>query len=172
MTYLVMGVVMIVTAILQVQFPSYAAFGAAKVPFLFSVVIYYSLSHETETMLVSAFCAGFIQDSLSVVPLGYSALIFCVLGWVLARFRRLVISESIITPVFFGAVANMLFTIVMYIWLACDGLVSFGAGRTFMRIIGSGFLGALSAPVVFMLARSLDQLVGNIELKEDIDVFE
>ncbi len=172
MTYLVMGVILIVCTVLQIQMPGYAVLGGAKIPFLLSVCLYYSLTRETGVMLAAAFCAGFLQDSLSEIPLGYSAFLFCLLGWAVSRFRNFVVSESFVTPTFFGGVASLIFTISIYMWLAADGLVSFGAGRLFMRFVGAGFLGMICAPVVFFLTRKLDQLVGNVEFNEEIDVFE
>lgn len=172
MTYLVMGVILVLSAVLQVQLPGYALLGGAKVPFLMSVFLYYSLNSDTGVMLTAAFCAGLLQDALSEVPLGYSSFLFCLLGWAVSRFRTYVLSESFVTPAFFGGATSLLFTVAIYIWLSNEGLVSLGAGRLFMRVLGAGFLGMICTPIVFFLARSLDQLVGNIELKEEIDVFE
>lgn len=172
MTYLVMSIVLYVTAVLQVQLPGFAILGGAKMPLLLAVMLYYALTYDTGAMLVAAVCAGFLQDSLSEIPMGYSSLIFCLIGWLVGRFRTYVMSDSVVTSMFFGGVTSLVFTVVIYIWLSSAGLVSYGFGRLFVRYIGVGILGMICTPIVFLLTRRLDQLVGNVELTEDIDVFE
>lgn len=173
MTYLVMAVMLLVAAILQVQTPSFALLGGTKMPLLLSVLLYYALSRETGVMVAAAFFAGFLHDALGGIPLGYSIVLFCLLGWLAGRFRKFVVMESLVTPVFFGFVAGLISVLVFYIILSNSGLVCFcGIGRLLMRIVGTAVLGMFCAPMVFVLARRLDILVGNIEAKEEIDVFE
>ena len=106
MTLVVMASVLIVLAVAQAQLPGFVLLAQARFPFLLSIVLYYALNRETGTMLATAFLAGLLHDALSPVPLGYSTALFCAAGWLASRFRRLVITESPITPVFFGSVAG------------------------------------------------------------------
>lgn len=172
MTYLIMGLALLISLLIQIQSPCYAIMGGAKMPFLLSVVIYYALNRGGSVMLISAVLSGFFQDSLSGVPMGYSSLLFCFVGLIVSGFRSYVITESMITPVFFGGVASMVFTLCIYLLLSREGLVFYPLGRLVVRILGSGFLGMVAAPLVFLMISGMDQLVGNIEVKEDIDVFE
>ena len=52
---------------------------------LMSVVLYYALTSNRGVMLFSAVIAGLLQDSLSLIPAGYSAFCFGVVGVVLNR---------------------------------------------------------------------------------------
>lgn len=172
MTYLVMAFILLVSVVLQIGFSGYAILGSAKIPFLMSVVLYYALSRNSGVMVVAAACAGFLNDALSGVPLGYSSLLFCVMGWVVSRFRDYVIMDSLLTSVFFGGIAGFVLIPISYIMLAREGLAYCSLGFLVLKMIGTGLLAMLCTPLLFALGRMLDQLVGNVDIKEDLDVIE
>jgi rod shape-determining protein MreD len=172
MRWLVMIFVVIGGAIIQMFIPPVVLFGQAKVPFLVALVVYYALCHDTDYMLVAAFLAGLLQDVMSPIPLGYSSFCFCVIGLVAGRFRNVVMTESLLPAVLFGASAAMVAVLASYLLLVKDQLVSCTFWWLLLKLIGAGILGAVCAPVVFALIGRLDRMVGNVMTKEETVVLD
>ena len=169
MTWLVLVLVLVGAAVMQTVLPGYALLGQTKFPFLLAVVLYYALNWNTTGMMVAAFLAGFLQDSLSPIPLGYSAFCFCVAGWIAGRFRKVVLTDSVVTQIFFGAAAGAGVSLRLYILRAKDALVSCSPQRVVLRTLTSGMLGMVCTPVACFAAGWLDRVVGNVELEETLD---
>ncbi|MBN2301372.1 MAG: rod shape-determining protein MreD [Lentisphaerae bacterium] len=170
MTWIVMIIVLLIGAVLQSIMPGYVVLGQAKHPILVGIVLYYALSRDMNVAMVAAFGAGFLQDALTpMVPLGYSIFFFCLVVLVVGRFRNLVLVESVATSAFFGAVAGMLVNIGFGFLLATDLDTKCSLDRVLLRTLGTALLGAVTTPIVFFMIVRLDQLVGNIEIKESID---
>jgi rod shape-determining protein MreD len=168
MTYILMTLILLTGAVIQTLSPAYAPLGQAKAPVLLACVLYYALNRDARVMLVAAAVAGFIQDSLSGIPLGYSSSIFALLGWFSGRYRELVMAESIMTPVIFGGVMGSAGMLLQGLLLLHAGTITWRVDWMLLRILGGGVLGAITAPVVFYLAHVLERAVGNIETKETI----
>lgn len=169
MTWVIMIFVLIVAAVVQTLLPGHVLLGQAKFPLLLAVVLYYALNRETSTMAAAAFLAGLLQDALSPIPLGYSAFCFCVVGWGAGRFRDLVITESLITQVFFGAVAGVIVTVILYLLLLQGGLVACSASWVVLKAVGTGVLSMLCTPVMFRVTNELDRLVGNVRIGAEVE---
>jgi rod shape-determining protein MreD len=172
MTWVIMACVLVLSALLQSMLPAFSFLGQAKFPLLLAVVVYYALNREMTVMLVAAFAAGFIHDALSPIPLGYTAFCFCVVGWIVSRFRNLVLTDSGITPVLFGSVAAGCVTLALYVLLRHNNLILPSPGHVVLRIAGSATLGLICTPAMFLVTGLLDRLVGNVEVKESIDGIE
>lgn len=156
-------------AVLQAHLPAHTFLGQARFPFLLAVVLYYALNRDAGIMLACAFLAGFIQDALSLIPLGYSSACFSVAGWIAGRFRKMVITESPITSAFFGGTGALAVTLVFYLLLSGGELVDCSVGWAVWKAAGAGILGALCAPLVFFTVGGLDRLAGNVAIKESLD---
>lgn len=167
MTYIIMILLLITGATLQTLSPAFGILGQVKIPILLAFVVYYSLNRNTFTMLIAAFTAGILQDALSLSPLGYSSAIFMFIGWLMSRYRGLVMADSFITPVIFGAGTGIVVTLMHALLLAHNDLINFNPFWILLRMVGSGFLCALITPVVFILTKTLDRSVGNLETKEN-----
>jgi rod shape-determining protein MreD len=163
MTWVIMMFVVTGSAMAQALIPVSEFLGYAKVPLLLVTVLYYALNRGVGVMLASAFLAGFLQDALSPLPLGYSVFCFCLVGWIASLFRNMVLIESILTAVLFGGSAALSVVLLQYILLAKAGLIVEGMGWLMLRMTGTAMLAALSAPPMFWLVRKLDHWVGNIE---------
>jgi rod shape-determining protein MreD len=172
MRWLVMIFVVIAGAIIQMFVPPIVLLGQAKVPFLVALVIYYALSHDTDYMLVAAFLAGLLQDVMSPIPLGYSSFCFCVIGLVAGRFRNIVMTESLLPAVLFGASAAMVAVLASYLLLVKDQLVSCTFWWLLLKLTGAGILGGVCAPAVFWLVGRLDLMVGNVMTTEETVVLD
>ena len=162
MRWLVMVLFVGAAAVLQTVWPAAVVTGQAKCPFLLSVVLYYALAYDLGIMLVAGLVAGFLQDALSNIPLGYSAVCFCAAGAVVSRFRALVSTESPWPLAFFGALSSVAVTLGIYILLRLQGLIVCPSGWLARKIVWTSVFGALCAPVVFGADRALDRLVGNV----------
>lgn len=167
MTFILMTLLLMTAAIIQTLLPAYSALGQVKIPILLSFIIYYSLNRNIKVMLIAAMMAGILQDSLSLSPLGYSSAIFIFSGWVISQYRGLVMVDSFMTPIVFGAIAGITTTLMQALLLAHNGLINVQSLWIILRMFGSGFLCALITPIVFILAKTLDRAVGNIETKDN-----
>ena len=167
------GVVMLFSALaagfMQGLLPGPAWLGQARWPLLLGVVLYYALQRNTVTMLTAAVLAGFVQDALSAVPLGYSACAFVAVGWGAAHFRQLVLSEALVTQAFFGLTGSALANLLIYLLLRKDALVVLSAGQVVLKLAGTAMLGVVSTPLIFNLAGRLDRLAGNIDTAKDVE---
>ena len=168
MTFILMTLLLTAAAITQTMLPAYAILGEIKIPILLSFIIYYSLNRNVQTMLIAALVAGILQDSLSLSPLGYSSAIFVFVGWVMSRYRGLVVADSFMTPIVFGAISGMAVTLMQALLLAHSGAINMAPFWILLRILGSGFLCALVTPVVFLLTKMLDRAIGNIDIRENL----
>lgn len=161
MTYAVMLLVMTAAAIFQALSPQIALFGQTPFPVLFGVVTYYALTRERNLLLLSAVVAGLVQDSLSMMPLGYSSFAFVAVGWVINRIRNLLFVRATITHVLCGAVGHLAVTLLLFLLLAAAGYTRLVPGWVAARCFGAICLGAVTVPLVFRLTAGLDRRVGN-----------
>lgn len=166
MTFIVLVIALLGAALLQVQLPASALLGEARVPFLMAVVLYYGLTRGTVLVLATGLAAGFLQDTLSRIPLGYSSFCFCLAGWVANRFRRLVLLDSWLTPAFFGAAAGFLLTLFLYALLRNAEAVVYPAGRALVKALGTAALAAVTAPLVFRTLAWVESILGIARTEE------
>lgn len=162
MTIPVMFFVTIAAAVVQSAVPGFSMLARAKMPLLLGVVLYYALARRRETMLLAAVTAGFVQDAISPVPFGYSALCFCVAGLAANSLREEVFSESMFTAAFFGAAAGGLVTLGTGALLWRGDLLGDPLWRIALKAGGAALLGAVCTPIVFWMTRGLDRMVGNV----------
>lgn len=168
MTPVVMVMTLMLGAVVQTLSPAYPALGQAKAPVLLAVVVYYALNRTSAVMVCAALLAGFLQDALSSIPLGYSSAVFVVAGWLISRYRNLVNTESAVTPLFFGAIAGSSVLLLMTLLLARAGLVYIMPGRLLLKLLGAGFLCMLATFVVFLLLGALERMVGNVRTVNEV----
>jgi len=160
--------ILISSAVLETVLPPCTALGQAKPPLLLSVVLYYALARKPSIMFAAAFLGGCLHDALSPIPLGYSAFCFCCVGWIASRFRSLVLTESPVTPIFFGGVCGFGVTLGLYVLLTLGELIRWPVSRVLLKAIGTGILGMICALLIFVLTGSLDRLVGNVGSAEEL----
>lgn len=152
---------LVVGGLLQSLIPALACLGLSKPPILLSVVLYFTLAHSRGMALAAAIVAGIIQDSLSLLPVGYSSLGYVVFVAVLAMMRETLFKDSLFTVGVLGALLAALSTLSLYLMLRVNELVvSMPAWWVFLKMGGTALLGLLAAPLVWWLAASLEQHVG------------
>jgi rod shape-determining protein MreD len=160
-------VILLVAAALGQDFmPGILILGQVKAPFLLAVALYYALAHSRPVFLWAAILGGILQDSLSLVPIGYSAMVYSLLGLAVRHFREVLFTRSAGTAALVGGAANLVAQGVIQILLWLGGEWGGGSwGGTLIRLAGAGLLGLVATPVVWWVARSLDERVGNVPLE-------
>ena len=154
---------------LQLQLPALALFGQVKPPLLLSIVLYYALHHENTKMYIVAVFVGFLQDALGLIPLGFSSCAFCFVGACVARYRMILLAESVITRSFFGAIGAGAVTLIVYLLLVSQSLVQLSLGRLIHKILGAGFYGLIVTPIVCECLWRVDNMLGNIFIREVVE---
>jgi rod shape-determining protein MreD len=166
---MLMFMVMLGATLLQAALPGWPVLGYARFPILLGVVLYYALNHKLWIVVIAAFSAGMLQDSMSFVPLGYSSFLFCVAAVAVGRYRQLVLSDAIVTAIFFGGIAGFTVTLALYLLLKAGGHLACSGGTAALHIFGSTFLGIITVPAVFLLMTLMHRAL-ELQEKEDADV--
>ncbi len=168
MSSVAMIFMLICGAVLQAVIPTGAVLGEARVPVLQGLVIYYALTRRRSEALRVAVLAGFFHDALCMIPLGYSSFVLCCCAWVINKVRDEVFIEDWTTHLLFGALANGIVTLFLYVLLTQGGGLVMGLNALFLKCMGSVVMGAVVVPFVFRIATSLDRALGLIPMRESI----
>ena len=162
MTILVLFFLLFSSTLVQILIPPCALLAEAKVPLLMGVVIYYAMAQPRGLMLGAAIGAGLSLDALSLTPPGYSVLWFCAAGLLINRYRDVVLPPSVPTAAAAGLALGILTTFATYLMLRAgrEPLIMISAGRAAWKAVGTGLLGLVAAPLVFLVAVRLEKLVG------------
>jgi len=166
MTMAVMIFSLLGAAVLQALSPSTPLFAQARAPFLLSVVIYYALTREQNLVLTAACLAGLVQDSLSRIPLGYSAVCYCAVGAVISWCHEMVFNRSLLTHLLVGGISGVFASLLLFGLLWRGAVVSAGWEIVLMKAVGTGLLAMITTPIVFRLTDKLDRFLGNVPSEE------
>jgi len=161
-----MAMALLAGTLLQSQIPGIPFFGGIRWPVLCSVSLYYALNHRGSAGVLSGFAAGFLVDALSLVPLGFTVLLFSVMAWGAGCCRKLVLPEAVVTSAFFGGLAGFLYPALLYVLLLRGGYAGCHPIVAAARVAGGGVTGAVTAPVVFLVLSRLHKAL-NLDDKED-----
>jgi len=163
-----MAFLLLVGTVLQSLVPASAPLGLAKAPFLLAVVLYYALTHKRAAVATVAIVAGLIQDSLSLFPVGYSALCFACFALAVESLRGVLFRDSILTVSALGAVLSALTVPVLYAMLLLGtDTARVPLGWLGLKMAGNALLGLLVAPAVWMVAAGLERQVGVVHSDDD-----
>lgn len=167
MTAMVMAFLLMLAGVLQSLIPAADWLASSKTPFLLAVAIYYALTHTRGATATAAILAGVLQDSLSRIPVGYSA--FCFVGFTLVvhHLRGVLFRDSLVTVAALGAGLGALTKLALYVMLRLGTeMVSVPPWWLLLSMAGSALLGLLAAPLVWLVAGTIERLVG-IEQAEE-----
>ena len=161
MTAAIMIFLLLVGGLLQSLIPATALLGLSKPPFLMAVALYYALAHSRWTAVTAAILAGVMQDSMSLLPVGYSSLCFVVFGVFLAETREKLFGDSLFTVAILGASLGALTTLGLYLMLSLNSLAdSIPFWWVALKMGGTALLGLCVAPLVWWSAAMLERHVG------------
>lgn len=157
----VMVLVLLLATLLQSAIPAAPWLASSKVPLLLAVVLYYALTHRRGMFLTVAILAGVIQDSMSLMPVGSSALCFVALGLFVLESRGVLFRDSVPTVTALGAALGALTTAGLYVLLRAGiDMAEVPLWWLMLKMGGNALLGGLVAPVVWVAARALEDHVG------------
>lgn len=161
MTAAVMIFLLLLAALVQSLIPAVVWLGISKWPCLLAVTLYYALAHTRGKIVVVGILAGIFQDSLSLIPLGYSALCFTAAGLILYHIREMLFRDSAVTVALAGAVSSAATTLCLYVMLRLGSEWEGIPLRELMiKMGGTALLGLVVAPLVWQTAGALERQVG------------
>jgi len=144
---------LLLAGVLQSLTPAAVWLASAKTPFLLGVTVYYAFTHSRGVTVAAAVLAGVLQDSLSLIPVGYSAFCLAVIAFVVHHWRGVLFRDSAFTVAVVGAVSGALMTLALYVMLLLGTeAISVPWWWLLLKMAGSGLLGLLAAPVVWVAA--------------------
>ncbi len=172
MTWLLTSLLVLGGTLLQGAIPGPAVLGQARFPILLGLVLYLALNRTWVEMMVVAVVAGLLHDSLSMVPLGYTSVLYCICALVAYRCRPVVVSDSLLTAACFGVPGAVGVTALVWLLLAKEQLVDISFGMGLLRMGGAGVLAAVTVPVVFLFCAKSFEAIGETLSPEDSNGFD
>jgi rod shape-determining protein MreD len=151
---------LLLAAVLQLTVPGIPILAGSKPPLLLAVVVYYAATGSLTTACWVSVAAGVIHDALSPVPIGYSVLVFGLIGLMTGELRRVVDMDQWVSRWIMGFVAGAMATLILGISLMKHDLVACSGVQVTAKALGSGVLGGMVISLVYLVAGSLRQLTG------------
>ena len=145
---------------LQALAPAWRHMGHPSFPFLLGVVLYAAYNKKRRWFFAAVLLAALLADSLSLAPLGTSALAFLAAGAVAMLVRIPFRTDKIRTILLAGALCSAVATGVMALTLRAKGIEFAGADAVGWRVAGSALLGAVTVPLLFAAMRWMERLLG------------
>lgn len=139
-----------------------------KLPWLAAVALYYVLCRPGTMAAVAAVWAGVLQDALGGLPVGGSALLLLAVAGVVLPLRRFLLNESALTAAAAGAALGLLMTLWQYVWLRAGAATAFGPRPVLLAALGQALAAAPVTAAVYLAARSLDRLAGNLPPRKEV----
>lgn len=140
-------------ASLQTLLP--AVWGANEWPILLVLILCIALKTDPSRVLYAGLLAGLLHDAFSPAPLGVSLPFFLLIAWGAYAIREEVFGDQVITYCVLGFLGGLLKTFYFTVVFAAAGLRPVGAGSLAVRLGGSLLLGAVLAPIVFLMLSGL-----------------
>lgn len=154
--------------VLQAMLPAFEWAGYSTFPVLACVVLYVALFRGPGLTLSAALLAGLFQDSLSLMPMGYSSFCFAVAALVIREYRDVMVVQSPLTHMVLSAVMHASVTTVLAALLLNEGVIPWHSGLL-LKVPGSFLLGIVTGPFVIAAAQALEEKLGLIEGSSDND---
>lgn len=154
-------------ALAQTLLPNIGWAGDSPVPLLTALALVYALRASPGFALAAALLAGVCQDSLSLMPLGYSSFGFGLCALVVQRYRDLMVVDSWFTHVVLGAVCGFAVNLLTGVFLVAGGMAEVSAWHLAIRTAGAAVLTALVTPLVFAVVRHVE---GRLGLAPELEV--
>lgn len=145
---------------LQALAPAWRYMGHPSFPFLLGVVLYAAYNKKRRWFFAAALLAALLEDSLSLAPLGTSALAFLAAGAAAMLLRIPFHTDKIRTLLLAGAVCSAVSTAVMALTLRAKGVPFAGEELVGRRMLGAALLGAATVPLLFAAMRWMERLLG------------
>lgn len=152
---------------LQALLPVFGWLSNTSVPILAGVVVYYALFRGPGISLAVALFAGLFQDSLSLMPIGYSSFCFAACAFLIHKFREVMMVQSVLTHMVLVAAVQGAVTAFLSVLLVKDGLIPWRPWWLLLKLPAAMVLGLVTGPLVIAAARALEEKLGLIEGNND-----
>lgn len=152
---------------LQAFFPALRWLGHASAPVLGAIVVYYTLFRGGPMMLAAALLGGLFQDSLSLIPIGYSSFAFAAGALIIERYREIIVLQSPLTHMVLTSALHAGVTAFLAVMLVHGDLIAWQPGWLLLKVAGAAALGLVTGPVIVGLAHLLEEKLGLIEGSAD-----
>jgi rod shape-determining protein MreD len=162
MNAMVMVLLLLPASLAQMLLPTFAFMGQARAPMLLAVVMYYALGRELVPLLWACLAAGLLQDSLSAIPLGYSVVVFAVVGFVAGRCRDTITREHYVPHALLGATGGFVATLLLYGALRLHDGIACSFVWALLKAFWTAILGMWCVPLMCLIGGWLDRATGNV----------
>jgi|GEM_PF-582423 len=162
MRWVTLFFMLLLAAVLQSAVPPVLVLGGAKLPFLLSVALYYTFTHEMDAMVVAIVTAAVAQDALGLVPMGFSLPLFFLVSMSFLSARHSLQADEFLTRMMIGGIAGFAVTLGLFLALVWTGAVHMDMGHGLARALGTAVAASLTTPLIFGLAGWLDRVAGNV----------
>ncbi len=164
MTLIVMLLALLASGWGQSLFPPLLIMGQARPPLLAAVVVFYAVYFPVPVMLTAAVLGGILYDANSLLPLGVSALFYCVVCALVQRHQDVwieggAVSAAVLTALtavgqqFVAALADIL------LWDRA-GLLP---GGWFRHMVAATGMGIPAGIAIFYVLERLHRMTGTIK---------
>jgi len=158
---------LLVGTVLQALPPLFSWWGYSTCPVLASIVVYFALYRSTGLMFTVALLAGLFQDSLGLMPIGYSSFCFAACAFVIHRYRGVMMTQSAFTHMVITAAVQGILTIFLATMLLKDGVIPWRPVWLFLKLSAAMMMGLIIGPLVIAAVRALEEKLGLIEGNSD-----
>lgn len=163
MSVLTMLFWLLAAATAQALAPAWHHMGEPSFPILSGVVLYAATHKGALGFTWVALAAGVLEDSLSLSPLGCSAVAYLAAGGLALALREDFFPDKATVAMWLGGVCTAVSTGVMAVLLKWRGLTAFAWGTVVERMLGSALLGLVLTPLLFGLMRAMERRLGCLE---------
>jgi rod shape-determining protein MreD len=160
---LALVMLLLVGAAVQAVIPTSPWTGQVAAPVLPALVVYFSLYRGGTAALVAAVLAGLFQDSLSLMPTGYSSFGFALVALMIGRYRDVMVIASPLTHGVVTAVVAAGLVVWLTLLLVVGGEMAWPGWWMVARVAGALALGAVCGPLVIALAAGLEERLGIVQ---------
>jgi rod shape-determining protein MreD len=141
----------------EAWFQGFRLYLGAQIHFLPILMVYTSLTYGLGSITALAIVGGLLSDSLSANPLGVSTLALFVSGWVLARYKGLLLRELTYAQFILGLGACAAVPLMVLVELmALDANPLIGVGTLWQWGIAA-VVGGLLTPLFFKVLDSIER---------------
>lgn len=163
MKWIIMLLVLLAAGWAQSLFPASFSLALARPPFLTAAIVFYAVLFPAPVMTAAAFAGGMLADANGLMPLGVSALYYCVAGAAIQVHRTIWAEGGAVT----AAVLTALTAGVQPLLPALAGLLAWERTVLFpsgwLRHLAAVMLmGAVAGALVWRTAVRLHQMTGTL----------
>ena len=155
MSSLLIILLLLIGASLQTFLVTPVVLGSIEWPVLLGLTLCIALRVDRPRALLSGLLAGVLHDAFCPAPLGISIPFFLLIALGTHALREEIFGDQIITYAVLGLLGACSETLYFTLIFSATGLRPFSMGSVVIRLLGSGLLGLVATPLLFLLISRL-----------------